>query len=332
MNSFVCALAAKPETAGVGFLGGMASTGWRPFADEWSDVDISLLLDLPLPADICALSWGAFVCAVQPFLPDWLPNFKFVLPSSGVEINLHQHILQYERRADVLWDDEKCEAYGETLEVVTEKHGALTRLVFEKTLKFPTRQWDSLMWLATYGRNVITHGMTKVIGRGRLDAAYDITVHVAQRAVEGMFYLCGHWPPHLKWRLPTLELMRDEAARCGLNVDAVLHVYGMPRFTSKAECIAAQHSLVGVLDSMETCAALLLDNWPSDPYGSSLTSLFQDRQLRLRTSADSILAEYTSYSERIANAAWCEINSLTGSEEGARCRSEKSPNLRSDVT
>jgi hypothetical protein len=96
-------------------------------------LDITVLLHCDIPEALLALPMPDFLARAQPLLPGWLPNFKFIDPRSGVEFNVHQHIYEYESRPAIVWDNDKCSAYPDTLEITYDPWGHLRTLVTAKT-------------------------------------------------------------------------------------------------------------------------------------------------------------------------------------------------------
>jgi hypothetical protein len=320
---FIERLRAKPQVTGIGMLGGLARTGIRHFADCYSDIDITILLTCDLPAELFSLPAQALITQAQPFLPGWLPNFKFTEPDSGTEFNVHQHLLEYESRESVTWDNEKCGAYADTLEIVHDPQGHLRSLVASKTGCRQERAFEAAVRLLSRSYMLASHDVRTCLRRGRADVARDIIVRVTYEAIDVLLFLSGIWPPGYKWRLLALQELLDRAAV--LDDWSYARVLRLARLdiTGRRQCEDLQRELVLLLDGIAVLAARTFPGWPADVYAYAATRVFTDKQLRAKTAADTRSGQGLDYAVRILDAEWNRINLCL--EDLARYRKPGSP-------
>jgi hypothetical protein len=305
---FIERLRTKPQITGIGLLGGLARSGIRHFADCYSDIDITILLTCDLPAEILGLPMRALIAEAQPFLPGWLPNFKFTEPHSGTEFNVHQHLLEYESQASVVWDSEKCGAYADTLEIVHDPQGHLRSLVASKTACRQERAFEAALRLLSRSYMLASHDVITCLGRGRIDIARDIIARVAYEAIDVLLFLSGIWPPGYKWRLLALQALLDRTvALDGWSYARVLRLARLD-IASRRQCEDLQRELVLLLDGIAVLAARKFPGWPADVYAYATTRVFTDKQLRTKTAADARSGQGFDYAVRILNAEWNRIN------------------------
>jgi len=305
---FLSRLRAKPQVAGLGLLGGLASDGIRHFADRFSDIDVTVLLSCDLPQELLALPMPDAIVLAQPLLPGWLPNFKFTDPVSGTEFNVHQHVLEYESRPCVIWDNDKCSAYADTLEIVYDPHGHLRALVADKTSGRDQRAFEAALKLLSRSRNLATEGVTATLGRGRADIACDIITRVAYEAIDVLLFLSGTWPPGAKWRLLAVETLLDRASFLPPWTYARLMRLIRSDAATSAACQGLQAELLEFLSGIRQLAARTFTAWPADVYGYATTRVFTDKQLRSETAADRRAGRGSEYALRILDAEWNRVN------------------------
>jgi hypothetical protein len=305
---FIDRLRAKPQVTGIGLIGGLAREGIRHFADCYSDIDITILLTCDLPAELLAMPMQAFITQAQSLLPGWLPNFKFTEPDFGTEFNVHQHLLEYEAQAFVVWDNEKCGAYADTLEIVHDPQGQLRSLVASKTACREERAFDAALRLLSRSYILISRDVITCLRRGRIDVARDIIVRVTYEAIDVLLFLSGIWPPGYKWRLLALQALLDRAAVVGgWSYARVLRLARLD-IASRRQCEDLQRELVMLLDQIAVLAAQRFPAWPADVYAYATTRVFTDKQLRTKTAADARSGQGFEYALRILDAEWNRIN------------------------
>jgi hypothetical protein len=305
---FLNRLQAKPQVVGLGLLGGLASEGIRHFADRFSDIDITVLLSCDLPEELLALPMPDAIARAQPLLPGWLPNFKFVDLPSGIEFNVHQHILECESRPSVVWDNDKCSAYADTLEIVYDPSGHLRALVADKTSGRDQRAFEAAVKLLSRSHSLASDGVTASLGRGRPDIARDIITRVAYEAIDVLLFLSGTWPPGAKWRLLAVETLLDRALFLPRwSYGRIMRLVRDEASTSIV-CKHLQEELLALLDSIGVQAADTCPTWPADVYGYATTRVFTDKQLRSETAADRLAGRGFEYALRILDAEWNRVN------------------------
>jgi hypothetical protein len=300
IRPFLDALCKQDEVIAVGSLGGLHVSPWRQL-DRFSDIDITVLLEVDLDPALLAVPWSAAVRRMQGALPLWLPNFKFLSPDK-VEINLHQQILAYERQAHRVWDDLKCGIYVDGLSILHDPSHALAELVREKTAHFPDRCRSLLVQLGTYVRNLLSDAIAKCVKRGEEDAAWDIVHEATGEVLVAAFFALGRWPCHPKWRFRQLRAMTKSDARVGEFLQLLAPIRQCTVSLDQATT-SLIHSVEVVLDIGE---AYLPEGY-TDLYRYALTYHFEDRQLRARTAADAI-SVVDSYVQCMADDAWNRAN------------------------
>lgn len=286
----------------MGSLGGLHVSPWRAL-DRHSDIDITVLLKVELDPATLAAPWSEAARRLQDVVPRWLPNFKFRLPD-GVEVNVHQQILAYERQAHRIWDDLKCGIYVDGLSVVHDPSGALAALVREKTGHFPDRCRSHLVRLASYVRNLLSDSVAKCVLRGEEAAAWDLVQESTGDVLLTAFFALGRWPCHPKWRFSQLRAAARTDARVAELVDLLapirLGVVGLEQ---------AAASLLRCIELVLDLGQAWLPEKCNDLYAYALTYHFEDRQLRAGTAADALLPQDAgSYAQRMANDAWNRAN------------------------
>lgn len=306
--SFLGRLREKPGVVGLGLLGGLAEGGMRHFADRFSDIDITVLLHCDIPEALLALPMPDFLARAQPLLPGWLPNFKFVDPRSGVELNVHQHVYEYESRPSVVWDNDKCSAYADTLEIIYDPWGHLRTLVTAKTSDRAQRSYEAALKLLARGHS-LARDVTASLGRGRPDVARELIVRVAYEAIDVLLFLMGGWPPGPKWKLLAVETVLDrDRVLASWSYSRLIRLIQPEPATSTA-CGELQAEVLALLSDIRALAARTFTAaWPADVYGFATMRVFTDRQLRWDTAADKRTAPGTDYALRFMDAEWNQIN------------------------
>lgn len=305
---FLDRLSSKPEVIGLGVLGGLAESGIRHFADKYSDIDITVLLDCEIPAELLRLPPSDAIAAAQDLLPRWLPNFKFRDPDSDVEFNVHQHILKYESQPGIVWDNDKCSAYADTLEIVYDPSGSLASLIRNKTAGREERAFDATLRLLSRGLVMATDGVRTCLGRARIDVARDIITRVSYEALDVLLFLSGIWPPGPKWRLVAVEALLDG--------DEWLQGWTYQRFLALLHasaidedgCLVSRGELIALLEAIEAVAKRTFHNWPTDVYAYAMTRVFPDKQLLALTAADTAVGASFDYSVKLIDSEWNRVN------------------------
>ncbi|MFC7483059.1 hypothetical protein ACFQX7_27905 [Luedemannella flava] len=144
----------------------------------------------------------------------------------------------------------------------------------------------------------------------------DIFEHILSDTIDVTFFLVGRWPPHLKWRMVTLEAL----AECDELCAALLAL------TSDWRCrrIAidtARATLLGLLDVIEHRCREVYSTWPDDVYRHAIVHHFVDRQLLLSTHADQ-QTRTASYAHCLNDETWNAVNWHLGGPESLRNHTE----------
>jgi hypothetical protein len=290
LDGYVARLAAKPEVAGVIVLGGLARTGSRRFADRSSDLDVVCFLSLPLPPDLLALDVRDFLVEVQPYLPDWLPNYKFHVPQdrSGldwdVQINNHQQVLEFEEQPRVRWDWHALEQFANSNEVVHDPSGRVAAMVRAKLTEQRGEQMEAVIKLLSLGRVLAGSTANQCVARGEPAVAHDMLNEVLRDVTTAWYSVNGRYAPFAKWRIANLGSLGwsppDAAAR---YADAVL-----VRAHDAAEVRRRQALILGFIDEIDEHCRATRPDWPEDVYSYAVNRVFVNRQLRARTAADAL--------------------------------------------
>jgi hypothetical protein len=310
LEPFARRLASKDETVGVVVLGGLADGGSRMFADEVSDLDLAVVVTLDLPPPLLDLPFERFGAAVQPYLPSWLPNFKFRVPGEAtldgvpIDIDTHQLILEYESQPHVRWNPAKLEAYANTAEIVYDPAGRIRELIDRKVAD-GRRQLDaSLIVLAARGPILGEVDVSRLTRRGLLLHAHHILGILLDDVVAAIYAANECFPPDRKWRIAGLE-------------DLPWHPRGVATRVSEAMLVHA-HSPSDVERRRDLVLRLLMDvrehcertfDWfPADAYTFAVTTLYSDRQLRRLTTADSVVAPLVEQYAKMGDHRWNRAN------------------------
>lgn len=202
-------LADHPETAAVALLGGTAH-GTRNFTDCYSDIDLSLYLDIPGAEQYRSVR--QFKAHCQSMLPGWLPPYVFYIQMGGQrrEVNVHQSILQIEERDDYVWDTGKREVYTHNVEIIAERNQCLTRLILKKCV------WDRDASKIQIIRNLSQlpwYGWINPINqyyRGFPFHSHLLLNRAVELAVETFYLLHEQDIPHCKWRIQQMQTFEEE--------------------------------------------------------------------------------------------------------------------------
>lgn len=271
----LAALAGKPEVEAVVLLSSICGDlGGRRF-DEWSDIDVAVYLDTPVPAELWRSDPRETADALASVLPDWLPDFSFWIESEygPVEVNLHQSLMEYELDPRTVWPESRCEAYASRPEIVHDRRGLLARLIEEKLRDRWTRLQRRAATLAARLQWDIDVLPERQLRRGRTQDAHAVLTAAVDELVELLYIAAGRFPPARKWRmgeLATLDLL-DDADRAALD-DAV-------RCTGSAEDARRRFRLLADLYARLRPGLGI----PADAYDHYNREYSPSRQLRRRT-------------------------------------------------
>ncbi|MCK2212393.1 hypothetical protein MF672_001050 [Actinomadura sp. ATCC 31491] len=321
LDDYVARLAEKPEVAGVVILGGLARTGSRRFVDRTSDLDVSCFLSLPVPPELLRLHIRDFLVHVQPYLPSWVPNFKFLVPGSfsgldwDVPLNNHQHVLEYEIQEHVQWDWHALEMYANGSEVVYDPTGDVAKLIAQKLETGRIEQREAVIRLLAFGRVLAKDTAGQCVARGHHAVAHDVLNEVLREVTTAWYALSDRFAPFVKWRianLPSLDWAPPDAADRYAEAVRV-------SANDAAEVRRRQGIILAFIDEIETRCRATDPDWPQDIYSYAVNRVFWNRQLRARTVAD-MLPEVVGLhqDDKMRVERWDEFNWLLRSEKDLR--------------
>jgi hypothetical protein len=324
------ALKSKPETAAIIKLGGGRRNGYRPYADRHSDIDVAVVLDLPVfTPDVVArwLSGPAHRRGLQHLLPAWLPNTKFKVPDHPEISNFSsfQLILQVEESRQ--WTIPQAETYAQTasfaycrqnndggerrvFDLVRQQRAGAFQLLATDAFEFATMQ------------ALVAKDTGTCVARDMLDAAAQNVRDQAGRLVNTVFLTNGLLPPSVKWRnalavhLPWKPTSFDQlvrVARRALDTPDVVLEY-QHTLNESMNDVCDQLNRLGIISLSDDGDATgsTAQRTTSDNY-AELQAHRTARQLRTRTSADGLLDEGVPYDARLGNDQWNSANfSLNG--------------------
>lgn len=225
------ALSRKPEVEAVVLLSSICGDlGGRRF-DEWSDIDLAIYLDTPVPARLWRPDPRETADAVAAALPDWLPDFSFWIEADygPVELNLHQSLMEYELDPRTTWPESRCEAYSGNIEITHDRHGRLARLIEDKLRDGSGRLRRRVAVLAARLQWDIEVLPERQLRRGRLLDAHALLTAAVDELVELLYIADGRYPPNRKWRMGELAALGviddegratlDEIIRCSCSAE-----------------------------------------------------------------------------------------------------------------
>jgi hypothetical protein len=289
LDGYIDRLKDKPEVVGIVVLGGLARTGNRQFVDRSSDLDLVFFLSLPdLPKDLLRLPIREFIASIQPYLPDWLPNFKYNVPSSltglgwDVPMDNHQQVLEYEEQAHIVWDWHTLESYDNNNEVVYDPTGRVRKLVETKLQDCRDEIDKMLLKLFAFGRVLTDTVIEQCVTRRQFEQGHDIINDLLNQVTAAWYGVNNRFAPFTKWRianLPSLTWLPPDAV--GRYREAMLvHAH------DAADLRRRRDGVVRFLDELEAYCKQTRPGWPQDAYVYAVNHIFVDRQLRESTAAD----------------------------------------------
>jgi hypothetical protein len=310
LDRYAARLASQPETSAVVVLGGLAKGGSRMFVDEVSDLDIAVIVSIDPPAELLSLPFPAFAEHVQPYLPRWLPNFKFRVPASEtpygvpIDIDTHQLVIEYESQRHVAWNLAKLEAYAETAEIVHDPDG-LGRTLVDAKVSAGRELLRRHLVKTVAMRDVLAEGaVARSLRRGYTIHAQDILGAMLDDTVVAIYAANDRFPPDRKWRiiglgdLPWQPL--DAIARIGEAM--LVQAHGQVVVEHR------QRIVLGLLDELRDYCERTLDWFPADAYTHAVTGIYPDRQLRGMTSADDLVAPIREQYAKMDEDRWNRAN------------------------
>jgi hypothetical protein len=313
LQPFLDRLAAKDETAGVCVLGSFALSGIRPAADIFSDFDVALFIDIPVPEQLIQLEALQFQRSIQDALPCWLPNFKFVHPEPDVEgnseapplqINVHQLVLQYEEQCPHLWPPDRREAFASTCDIVYDPSGRIAKLLTAKAVPPAAeirRRVDNNLALIPV---TIEHSVEKAALRGMLGDAILSMSETIDYLLDLVYALNQRDIPHRKWRVKVLSTLKLLPPKFAEKLDQLL-----TGSCSTQEDMINKIKLLRQLFSQVQVLALEFGYGSGDPYRELVSECRPGFQLRHRSFADETIPSATGEQyEKMKDENWNRCN------------------------
>lgn len=319
LDEFVERLASKPEVIGVAVLGGLSYRSTRRFVDRHSDLDVVFYLSLPdLPAELLRRDAHEFIAGLPPFLPTWLPNFKFNVPThlSGLEwrvpIDVNQQVLEYEEQDHIRWDWHTLESYANNAEVAYDPQGRLQRLIDGK-LGGQTAELDrTVLKTLAFGR-VLTDTVVEQCVRREEYAVGHATLNELLHDVTTAWYAVNkRFAPFTKWRIANLVSLPWIPA----DATARYHDLLLVRAHDREDLLRRRDGIRELLEELESHCKQTREGWPDDAYTYAVNHVFTDRQLREVTNADRLPSvQGLSQNEKMLVDDWNEWNWLLRDQE-----------------
>lgn len=198
VQPFLDKLIARTEVEGIALLGGL---GKRDFSDEYSDIDISVLLRKN-NSNLFSLP------------------FEFHQENENFIAEFNIHAILYEDEIQSNWNHGKIEAY-KNARIVYDKHGLLKDLLDKKVVFDEEEAFNRLIWLIQqYKWRVQIHSI-RTYKRGYPEGAHYLINEGVKMLIECIYLLNKEYMPHTKWIYPKLK----ELNNFGLYDDIVNALY-----------------------------------------------------------------------------------------------------------
>lgn len=304
-------LSNKPEAVGVCVLGSYAFSGLRPSSDLYSDFDVALFIDLSFPDEWLGLSQLEFQREIQPLLPRWLPNFKFVYPGEDpdasknpppLQINVHQLVLPYEE-AQQQWPPDRREAFANTCDIYFDPTGRIQKLVEAKSpppiSDLKRRVGNNLALIPV----TLEHSVEKSAVRGSLGDATLALVEVVALMLDLAYAINGRDTPHGKWRHQLLYSVDSLPERFAERID---HILLHPN-KSTEDVIEKMNQMLKLLNELKALVPANLAP-TEDPYRVLVTEVRPGFQLAHMSCADRSVDKKLDQYEKMATKKWNQIN------------------------
>ena len=238
VDPFIQRLSQREEVIGVAMLGGL---GKRDFSDEFSDIDLSVLLEdtkkerFPLPFE-----------------------FHYTYGDYVAEFNVN--VLVFGQEMDIPWEHGKIEAY-QNARIVYDPQGKFQSLLDRKVVFDEAEAFDRLAWIVQQYRWRAQIHSLRTLRRGYPEGAQYVLNVCLEMLVEGVFLLNKQYMPHCKWVFARLH---------------ALNHFGL--YDKFKECLTvtgfSPAEIRGRLSRMDEIFETLLQeiqheypDFPEDPYG-----------------------------------------------------------------
>ena len=311
LKTFANVLVLIGKVTGIIILGGIAKNGSRQFADSSSDLDIAIVLSIPhLPQFLLELPFPLFSTGVQPYLPDWLPNFKFRVPKteiqddSVIDIDVHQLILEYERQSHIVWDIGKIEAYAANSRIYFDQSGSVQSLIDNKLAAHRHILQDLPITTLASAPVRLTTDVERCIKRNLFSSAHEIMNAALEDILMSVYAVNGEFAPNRKWRLVSLDVLPWIPADARDRFEKALLVQSH----TKQDVRRRQKILLSLLKNVKVYCQRQFPGFPKDPYTYACTHIYPDRQLRHTTYADHQIIPLIDQYEKMEQDQWNKHN------------------------
>jgi aspartate aminotransferase-like enzyme len=304
LQPFLDRLIDKPELVGIVLLSNFAASS-RRMPDEWSDVDLAVYVSIPDAKRHWTPQPRLTFDRLQDKLPTWLPNFSFHPPAlGGAELNVQQHIIEYEEDARTRWGMSRCEAYARSAEILHDPTGRVSSVVRRHlAARDPGSDLTSIAYLAARLYWDVIVLPERQAARAHVDAAHLLLNQAINEAIELSYRLAGTYPPNAKWCWALL----DESVLASSEIAALREavcVYGL----DMGDVLRRRNLLEPVVTRLRTLATEQLGG--ADPYDHYSARGSHKRQLRHTTVADQTCAQDGSDARTRGDVCWLLPSSL----------------------
>jgi hypothetical protein len=319
LDDFAARLAAKPEVAGVVVLGGLSKRSTRRFADRFSDLDVVFYLSLPgLPEALLRKGPHEFIAGLEPYLPKWLPNFKFNVPpeESGLDwpvpIDVNQQVLEYEEQERVSWDWHTLESYANNAEVVYDPTGRVQRLVDTKLGNQEAELDRFVLKILAFGRVLTDTVIEQCVRREEYAVGHATCNELLHDMTTAWYAVNGRFAPFTKWRIANIVSLAWTPADAVARYNDLLLVHSH----DAADLYRRRDGTAALLDELEAHCKQTRKDWPDDAYTYAVHHVFIDRQLREFTGADRLPSVHgLGQNDKMKISEWNRWNWLLRDDE-----------------
>ncbi len=264
---FLELLKKKPEVVAILLLGGMGKQKNIHPIDEYSDIDIAIIIE----------------CSE---LPDWLPNFSFFLwyenQITNTLVNVYQCTLSSLKENNVIWGMSKCEAYQHA-QVYYDKSGTVSVLIKE-IIERSNKKKQVLIENIHIIDRFIHKNPTKMIFRGYYISANIMINEALKRFIESLYLINDVFVPHFKWQENDLKYLEWIPSNC---INKLREIIVIKDF-SKEEI----YRRASIFDELYKELVLKYDSlFEEEIYRVVCSKINTDRQLLCETAADLFLKE-----------------------------------------
>lgn len=304
--SFVEKLKEKNEVVGIVFLGGLAQTGCRRFIDYYSDIDLTIFLDIPQAEGY--ISSKKFARENQEILPRWLPEFQFDIQVNGEwkEVNCHQLIIQIESNINRPWDESKKEAYLYDSEILYDDVEQTIKKLIESKCQW--NEEESRKNLITVLSQIGWYGWINPFiqyNRGFPWHSHMLLNNAIELVIQAFYILHKKYRPHMKWRFEEAIDFIDEIEDFDNLVKDFLLIknYSLEDIERRSDVI---RKLYDVLEKEAVSEGFIERGM--DPFYYASVYLDEERQLLHHTASDYFIKEHQELSSEVLKKCTSDIN------------------------